>query len=43
MKNDRPSMNTLAVILILALPTISGAAHTDVLLTSDQRIAQRVN
>ena len=43
MKNDPPSMNTLATILILALLTISGAAYTDVLLTSDQQAAQRAN
>jgi hypothetical protein len=33
-------MKTLAVISILALLTISGAAWTDLLLTSDQRVAQ---
>ena len=43
MKNDPPSMNTLATILILALLAISGAAYTDVLLTSDQQAAQRAN
>jgi hypothetical protein len=43
MKNDHPSRNTMAVILILALLTISGAAYADVLLTSDQQVAQRVN
>jgi hypothetical protein len=33
----RPIMKTLAVISILALLTISGAAITDQLLTSDQQ------
>jgi type II secretory pathway component PulJ len=33
-------MKTLAVISILALLTISGAAWTDQILTSDQRMAQ---
>jgi hypothetical protein len=36
-------MQTLAVISILALLAISGAAYTDQLLTSDQQAAQRVN
>jgi hypothetical protein len=36
-------MKTLAVISILALLTISGAAYTDQLLTSDQHMAQRGN
>jgi hypothetical protein len=36
-------MKTLAVISILALLTITGAAYTDQLLTSDQRIAQTAN
>jgi hypothetical protein len=36
-------MRTLAVISILALLTISGAAYTDQLLTSDQRAAQRAD
>jgi hypothetical protein len=36
-------MKTLAVIVILALVTISGAAYSDLLLTSDQRAAQRAN
>jgi hypothetical protein len=36
-------MKTLAVISILALLTISGAAYTDQLLTSEQQVADRVN
>jgi hypothetical protein len=36
-------MKTLAVISILALLTITGAAYTDQLFTSDQSTAQRVN
>jgi hypothetical protein len=36
-------MKTLAVIAILALLTISGAAYSDLLLTSDQGAAQRAN
>ena len=36
-------MKTLAVISILALLTISGAAYTDQMLTSDQHAAQRAN
>jgi hypothetical protein len=36
-------MKTLAVISILALLTISGAAYTDQLLVSDQNTAQRGN
>jgi hypothetical protein len=36
-------MKTLAVISILALLTISGAAYTDRLLISDQQTAQRGN
>jgi hypothetical protein len=36
-------MKTLAVISILALLTISGAAYTDQLLVSDQQTAQRGN
>jgi len=35
-ENDDAAMKTLAVISILALLTISGAAYTDQLLTSDQ-------
>lgn len=41
--NDGQTMKTLAVIVILALLTISGAAYSDLLLTSDQRTAQRAN
>jgi hypothetical protein len=41
-QNDPPAMKTLAVISILALLTISGAAYTDQLLTSDQQ-TQRAN
>jgi hypothetical protein len=33
----------LAAIAILVLLTISGAAYTDLLLTSDRQIAQRAN
>jgi hypothetical protein len=42
-ENDDPDMRTLAVISILALLTISGAAYTDRLLTSDRQTAQEVN
>jgi len=42
-ENDDRAMKTLAVISILALLTISGAAYTDQLLTSDQQTAQRAN
>jgi hypothetical protein len=42
-ENDDPGMKTLAVIAILALLTISGAAYTDLLLTGDQQAAQRTN
>ena len=38
--NDDQAMRTLAVISILALLTISGAAYTDQILTSDQQAAQ---
>ena len=38
---EHPSIKTLAVISILALLTISGAAYTDQILTSDQQTAQR--
>ena len=41
-ENHDCAMKTLAVISILALLTISGAAYTDQLLTSDQQ-TQRVN
>lgn len=37
---DLGSMKTLAVISILALLTISGAAYTDQLFTGDQRMTQ---
>jgi len=36
-------MKTLAVITVLALLTISGAAYTDQLFTSDQETALRAN
>ena len=39
-ENDDDGMKTLAVIWILALLTISGAAYTDQLLTGDQQTAQ---
>ena len=42
-ENDHTGMKTLAVISILALLTISGAAYTDQILTSDQQIAQTAN
>jgi putative effector of murein hydrolase LrgA (UPF0299 family) len=42
-ENDDCGMKTLAVISILALLTISGAAYTDQLLTSDQQTAQGAN
>ena len=42
-ENDGDVMKTLAVISILALLTISGAAYTDQLLTNEQRMAERVN
>ena len=35
-ENDGDAMKTLAVISILALLTISGAAYTDQILTGDQ-------
>jgi hypothetical protein len=37
------AMKTLAVISLLALLTITGAAYTDQLLTSEQGTAQRAN
>jgi hypothetical protein len=40
---DDAGMKTLAFISILALLTISGAAYTDQILTSDQQTAQRSN
>jgi hypothetical protein len=42
-ENDDLGMKILAVISILALLTITGAAYTDQLLTSDQQTAQRAN
>jgi hypothetical protein len=42
-ENDDLTMKILAVISILALLTITGAAFTDQLLTSDQQTAQRDN
>ena len=42
-ENDDHCMKTLAVISILALLTITGAAYTDQLLTGDQRTAQATN
>jgi hypothetical protein len=42
-ENDDHGMKTLAVISILALLTITGAAYTDQLLTGDQRTAQATN
>jgi hypothetical protein len=41
--NDGSAMKTLAVIAILALLTISGAAWTDQILTSDRQMAQGTN
>ena len=40
---DAGTMKMLAVISILALLTISGAAYTDQLLTSGHQTTQRVN
>jgi hypothetical protein len=42
-KNDDQPMKTLAVISILALLTISGAAWTDQVLTGGQQMAQTTN
>jgi len=42
-ENDHRLMKTLAVISILALLTISGAAYTDQVLTSNQDRTQRRN
>lgn len=42
-QNNASSMKTLAIISFLALVTLSGAAYTDQLLTSEQRVAQRMN
>jgi hypothetical protein len=41
--NHLRGMKTLAVISILALLTISGAAITDQMLTGDRQMAQRAN
>ena len=42
-ENDDLGMKTLAVISILALLTIGGAAYSDRLLTTDQETAQTAN
>jgi hypothetical protein len=42
-ENDDRRMKTLAIITILALLTISGAAYTDQILTGDQQAEQRAN
>jgi hypothetical protein len=42
-QQDHRNMRTLAVISILALLTISGAAYTDQVLTSDQQTTQNAN
>jgi hypothetical protein len=42
-ENEDDGMKTLAVISILALLTISGAAYTDQVLTSDHLAVQRAN
>jgi hypothetical protein len=42
-ENDHRTMKTLAVISILALLTITGAAYSDQRLTSEQMTAQRTN
>ena len=42
-ENDHRAMKTLAVISILALLTISGAAYTDQMLISDQHAVQLGN
>jgi hypothetical protein len=42
-RNDHLAMKILAVISILALLTITGAAYTDQLLTGDQRTAEQAN
>ncbi len=41
--NDNLRMQTLAVISILALLAIGGAAYTDRLLTSEQTVQQRAD
>jgi hypothetical protein len=42
-ETDAGAMKTLAVISILALLTISGAAYTDQLFTGDQQTTQGAN
>lgn len=42
-ETDLHVMNTLVAISILALLTISGAAYTDQLFTSDQQMTQGAN
>jgi hypothetical protein len=42
-RKDDAAMKTLAVISILALLTISGAAYTDQMLTSERQAGQRAN
>jgi hypothetical protein len=42
-ETDTCAMKTLAVISILALLTISGAAYTDQLFTGDQHTTQAAN
>ena len=42
-ENDGDAMKTLAAISILALLTISGAAYTDQLLTSERQTTQSAN
>jgi hypothetical protein len=42
-EHDHWGMKTLAIISILALLTISGAAYTDQLLTSGHQTTQGVN
>jgi hypothetical protein len=42
-ENDHQGMKTLAVISLLALLAITGAAYTDQILTSDQQTAQRAH
>ena len=42
-ETDAGVMKTLAIISVLALLTISGAAYTDQLFTTDQRTTQGAN
>jgi hypothetical protein len=42
-EHDHGTMKTLAVICILALLTITGAAYSDQLFTSEQVASQRTN